>query len=425
MIHISVTKQTDNIPKGTYNQMVVIASSRKKKPDCSVKKILLTIITATIFLVACICFAFYEIQSESSSGLITASNTSKSSNLRSSTITSSYKLIDDLITKCKSRGLFKKRRNDGLWDFLIEEAVAYRKENGNIEINVMEVGMHSASQCIQAATLDLQSFCVEPSPNSLERIMKSFEKASPLTRRNIRFYQMAAGSSSGVDLEFSSSGGTGDHVGGAIDVWKMEKLPNAEQPKHEQKVTVKSVAIDDIIIADNPIEPTEDYTGKVINIGMNKMFLVKVDTQGFEPSVFSGLKKSIANHMIDYVITEYWPKGIDFMNDMTEKCVKPVEILELLASNGYKLFANFNVAHPSSDVPKEAKHYLNDGRINKIPYHDLKLHCMFYYDVERMFPSDTYKMGYWTDILAVAPHARLPNVPVSELGNLLKPHLIQ
>jgi len=391
---------------------------------------LIAILSVTVFLVACIWFAFYEIQSEmSSSGpgisQVTVSDGARSSNLRSSSLVSSYKIIDDLITKCKRGGVFRKRRNDGLWDFLIEEAIAYRKENDNVEINVMEVGMHSASQCIQSATLDLQSFCVEPSPNSLARIMQSFQKASPLTRRNIRFYQMAAGSSTGVELDFSSSGGTGDHVGGAIDVWKMEKLANAEQPKHEQKVTVKSVAIDDIIIANKPVEPTEDYTGKVESNGINKMFLVKVDTQGFEPSVFSGLKNSIANHLVDYVITEYWPKGIDFMNDMTEKCVKPVEILEMLASNGYKLFAMPNVAHPSSEVPKEAKHYLNDGRINKIPYHDLKLHCMFYYEVERMFPSEKYKMGYWTDILAVSPKARLPKVPVSELGNLLKPHLTQ
>ena len=82
-----------------------------------------------------------------------------------------------------------------------------------------------------------------------------------------------------------------------------------------------------------------------------------------------------------------------------------------------------NVSHPSSSVPKEAKHWLNDSRINNIPYHDLKAHCMFYYDVERRFPSEEYSMGYWTDILAVSPTARLPKVPVSELGQLVKPHL--
>ena len=414
--------------------MVKIASRKKKSNGLGdSKNIVLAIISLALFLVGTLCYAVYELHTHISpstagdgsttttTGTTTASNVS-SNNLRVSSPSSKYGLLDDLVTKQKPGGVLHRNGGDSLWDLLLKEAVMIRSENNGGDVNIMEVGMHSPKQCLMAAEAGLQSYCVEPSPNSLGRIMKGFDAAADSTKKNIRFYQMAAGSSTGIDLEFSSSGGTGDHVGGAIDIWHMEKLADAQQPAHESKVTVKSVAIDDII-ADNIVEPTNDYAGRGKNNRIDNMFLVKVDTQGFEPAVFSGLTKSIAEHKIDFLITEYWPKGIDFMNDMTDKCVKPVAMLEMLASNGYTLFAMANVSHPSSSVPKEAKHWLNDSRINNIPYHDLKAHCMFYYDVERRFPSEEYSMGYWTDILAVSPTARLPKVPVSELGQLVKPHL--
>ena len=242
--------------------MVKIASRKKKSNGLGdSKNIVLAIISLALFLVGTLCYAVYELHTHISpstagdgsttttTGTTTASNVS-SNNLRVSSPSSKYGLLDDLVTKRKAGGALKRAGGDSLWDLLLEEAVMIRFENNGGDVNIMEVGMHSPKQCLMAAEAGLQSYCVEPSPNSLGRIMKGFDAAADSTKKNIRFYQMAAGSSTGIDLEFSSSGGTGDHVGGAIDIWHMEKLADAQQPAHESKVTVKSVAIDDII-ADN------------------------------------------------------------------------------------------------------------------------------------------------------------------------------
>ena len=356
--------------------------------------------------------------------------------------TSQYYLMDDIITKSKRRGILQQRHGDALWPLLIDEAVAYSKEQGGdgSNMNIMEVGMHSADQSLHAAVRNLRVYGIEPSPKSRKRIIRDFTNTlNRQASKNVRFYQMAAGAKTGIDLDFTSTGGTGDHVGGGIDIWTMTKLDppsssttSTNNQKKENKVTVKSVAIDDIILT-NTIRPTDTFTEGDQNDVVEKekeedqnkkFFLVKIDTQGFEPSVFAGLHKSIEQHRIDFIITEYWPKGIDFMNDsMSDPCIKPVEMLELLAKNGYKLFANPNVSHPGKENPIGAKRYINDHRITGIPFHDLKAHCMWYYEIEKKFPSDSYKMGYWTDILAVSPQAKLRKNPITELGQILQPHL--
>ena len=405
--------------------MVKIGATKKKGRSKDGSNLLVALVSIPVLLViAVLCYAIYEIRSQepgivsSSSSSSTNSNNSKPKHLRSP---SAFRFNTDLLG-AKRGGKLQRTGADALWDMLLEEAVAIRAAENPAPIHVMEVGMHRPKQCLQAASMQLQAYCVEPSPNSIGRIIHGFEQAPEETRKNIRFYQMAAGPKSGLNLEFSSSGGTGDHVGGAIDIWTMKKLPeNAALPGHMTKVIVKSVAIDDIIY--DKVEPSKDFAGNGISNNIDKMFLIKVDTQGFEPSVFAGLKKAIANGKIDYIITEYWPKGIDFMNDMVEECVKPLEILKLLQAGGYSLYAMPNVSHPSEDVPKEAKHWLNDSRINNIPYHDVEAHCKWFYEVERKFPSSKYKYGYWTDILAVAPDARLPKKPVSELGGFLQKNL--
>ena len=367
-----------------------------------------------------------RLSSSSSSSSLSTTTNKGASNIQ-------YRLFDDLITK--SGKILKRRHADALWPLLIDEAVAYSKAHGGdgSDMNIMEVGMHSAGQSIHGATRNLQVYGIEPSPKSGQTIIKQLSNPrNQQASKNIRFYQMAAGATTGLDLDFTSEGSTGDHVGGGIDIWTMTKLPPASSTayqKERNKVTVKSVAIDDIILSNN-IPPTHTFAEENPKIhekedqDHNNFFIVKIDTQGFEPSVFAGLKKSIQQHRIDFIITEYWPKGIDFMNDsLSDPCVKPVQMLQFLASNGYKLFANMNVSHPGKENPTAAKSYINDFSLNGIPFHDLKAYCMWFYDIEKKFPSDAYKMGYWTDILAVSPKAKLAKIPATELGQILLPHL--
>ncbi len=180
---------------------------------------------------------------------------------------------------------------------------------------------------------------------------------------------------------------------------------------------VKTIAVDDII--HNSVKPTLDYREDKEDYKVDKMFLVKVDTQGYEPEVLTGMQKSIKEHKIDFLITEYWPKGIDLMQNVTadKRCEKPSQILQYLSDSGYILFALPIIGHPKA--PKKAKNYVKIDRGGRINYDDFKAHCEFFYEVEEKNPSDDYHMGYWSDILAVSPSARLPESPVSELGRIV------
>ena len=316
-------------------------------------------------------------------------------------------------------------QSEKVWNALLAEGEALNKDT---PIHIMEVGMHTATQCLQAAEHNLQAHCVEPSPGSYDRIIKIIKIAPKESQEKTRFYQLAASDTSGLDLPFSSGGGTGDHVGGGLDVWKMTKLKGSDA--NTGTVTVKSVAIDDIIY--NKVGPTEDFasTARAADDKIDKLFLLKVDTQGHEPSVFAGLKKAIQEHKIDFIMTEYWPKGIDLMNDSMgpQECTKPVAMMKLLRDAGYTLYTQSITAHPKSpenDAQKKVRLH-NRGKL-QTPIDDLMAHCMWFYELERENPDTTeqnYQMGYWTDVLAVAPGARLPKKAVSEVGELLAKHLL-
>lgn len=231
---------------------------------------------------------------------------------------------------------------------------------------------------------------------------------------------MAASDSSGNDLEFRSSGSTGDHVGSkAVNIWKMTKNSEAAMKNETNKSSnieiVQSVAIDDIVY--NKIGPSRDYAPlpRTVTGNIDKVFLLKVDTQGYEPNVFSGLGKAIKENKIDFIMTEYWPKGIDFMNDSMgpQECTKPVQTLQLLHEAGYTLYVLNLQSHPSA--PMKAKDILHENNVGNnaitYPIHNFMAHCMWFYEIERNNPDTTdvnYQMGYWTDILAVAPGVTIP-----------------
>jgi len=323
-------------------------------------------------------------------------------------------LFDKFYRKLLNKG------GDAFWDIFLEEGTVLQKENPTQKFHVMEVGMHDAKQCRYAAKKNFQVYCIEPSPVSTKRILSGGLNSDNEYAKYIQFYQMAAGSETGLDLPFHSTGSTGDHVGGAIDIWKMEKEP--EDPKSQSKATVvnvKSVAIDDII--DNKVEPTHDFSGNGKDNKIDKLYLLKVDVQGFEPLVFSGLMRSIEKHKIDFLVLEYWPKGIDFMMDAEEKCVKPVQILQTLIENGYELYATQLVSHPRApEAARDVLRKTNRGEANRIIFSDLMEHCKFFYKIEEIAPSDDYKMGYWTDFLAVSPEARFPQNPKTPMRSLMR-----
>ncbi len=307
---------------------------------------------------------------------------------------------------------------EGVWESFLEEAVAWKKETGEAT-HVMEVGVHRPKECLYAAKLGLESHCIEPSPRSHDRIMDKVRQEPKDVQTLVRVYQMAASSTTGIQLEFSGNGGTGDHVGSPITELSAAEKQSANS---QADTTVSSVAIDDIIY--NRVQPTEKTIDGTAHSPINKIFALKIDTQGYEPSVFSGLQKSIQEHKIDFIITEYWPKGMDLMLGASgsgsgsefqkDKCVMSVNILKLLHNAGYELYASWNISHPKA--PQDARSYINDGRINNIPFNDMMAHCKWYYDVEKKYPSDEYQMGYWTDVLAVSPNSRLAKARTTQLS---------
>ena len=176
-------------------------------------------------------------------------------------------------------------------------------------------------------------------------------------------------------------------------------FPKSKQGKIMQ---IPSMKLDDIIFG--KVKPTEV---KGLESGNNppdidEYWALKVDTQGFEPQVFAGLKESIKQQKFKYIMTEYWPNGIGLLNNSEEnKCEVAVEMMSTIAAAGYKIYAFPLVGHPHGTKDLRVKNALNDWKAR--PLHDLAADCQFMLDIESQFPNPEYHMGYWTDYLAVAP----------------------
>lgn len=277
---------------------------------------------------------------------------------------------------------------ENVWEQLLKEGENMLNGTGSPGIAI-EVGMHRAYQCVQAAEAGLEAHCFEPSPVNFRRVTRGVNSRPKEVQDRIHLYKMAAASTSNSTVQFSSSGSTGDHVG-SFNGWEMK----AEDPESAKSklVTVPTIRLDDVV----------DKFGKVL--------VAKIDTQGFEPQVLEGLQKSLEAHKVGFILMEYWPKGIDLMAGTEGQCIG-AKLLEQLRAYGYILYQMRVASHPAG--PKGAEDYLNQR-----PNHDLKANCQWYLDLERLLPSESYKMGYWTDIVAVSPRQPISN-PVTVCGKAL------
>ena len=290
--------------------------------------------------------------------------------------------------------------SDTVWEDLLLDAQREIKYKGH-DLITIEVGMHSADQCIMSAENGLQTYCFEPSPKSYQRIQdqiagtvgnsrlrKNQDAPSKDAVERVHVYNKAVGPKSGETVEFTSSGGTGDHVG-TVDMKSMgEKVNDAKQHDPEGEVMhVPTIALDDVILD---------------QIKQN-IYMLKVDTQGFEPSVFSGVTKSLSRHMIDYISFEYWPRGIDLLAGTKDECIASKLLQMLHDEYGYTLFQLTLIAHPNAGKKRA---YVNK-QITR-PVDNFETNCQWYFDLENVIHDerggdDSYRMGYWTDFLAVSP----------------------
>ena len=327
-----------------------------------------------------------------------------------------YALVSDIVIASTMSAEY-------VWDQLLMEASSF---SSNEEIVIIEVGMHTARQCRQAAQYGFSVHCLEPSPMSFARIQSQVQQNQPGQEHqtakkndNIHLYNMAASSESGHSIPFTASGSTGDHVGD-YDMWNMQRAPPVDpllQAKQGETIIVPTIRLDDIVANVTATTTTATISSTT---APSSVYLIKVDTQGFEPFVIQGMSNSLASQQIQFVLMEYWPRGMDLIsrssnnNDNTDDaaCKAANDVLELFFQHGYTLYAIPPSSHPRA--PAGAKQYLKTNYVPQSHDHTsvslinttattIQSFCQWFYQVEDLYPSTEYKMGYWADVLAVAP----------------------
>ena len=286
-----------------------------------------------------------------------------------------------------------------IWDALLKEGtVLLEQKRLSKNTIVMEVGMNRAVSCLQAAQAGFEAHCFEPSPASYQVCLvevKRYERQQKDGRNitgRVHIYNAAAGSKSNGTIHFLRSKSTGAHVIQEDELSKYAKEEVAEVPM---------MRLDDVV---------SKFDGA---------FLIKVDVQGFEPEIFRGLSESIANHKVQYMLLEYWPRGMDRMASSPDanKFQVSVQLLKELADAGYTLFQLKVQYHPGEPWGNRTNRVAHSH--GEYPPAELVEHCQWFYDMEEQLPF-AYHHGYWTDIFAVAPGSMIPENPLTTTGYALK-----
>lgn len=285
-----------------------------------------------------------------------------------------------------------------IWQSLLKEGSEMPKSIGsnngssNEKDVVLEVGMHILFQCRLAAEHGFDAHCVEPSPVNYKRVRNAFRthaRKDATLRDRIHLYNVAAGSETNQTVHFLSSGSTGDQV------LTAEQAQNSSAK--EYIVKVPTMRMDDLL---RPF---------------SRVFLAKIDTQGFEPAVVDGMQELIARQKVDYLLMEYWPRGMDKLSGRP-RCESAIEMLTSLAQAGYTLYQLGVAWHP-----KEPFQTTNASTRSMLllqrPFDNIVNNCNWFYELEEKVPIQI--MGYWTDVLAVSPQSRLPEDPSTQVGKIL------
>ena len=290
------------------------------------------------------------------------------------------------------------------WSDMLQEGENLNKELRGQDkatyLDIIEVGANDVTQAREIASHGFNAHSFEPSPKSYIKM------TTRLSRDNVPgifLYNVAVGNADGATVKFMDS----DSTGAAIVV-------NGE---NERTVEVKMVTIDHFLRGN--VSPDFGGDFPVIDNSTKHILAAKIDVQGFEPQVFSGMKETIQNRKIHYIMTEFWPKGIDKMNNYTSnKCEESLSFLTNLHNAGYILFAAPIEAHPRSDP--EGRQQTAANKLDR-RFDDLKEDCLELHRLEQKYPSKfDWSMGYWTDIFAVSPDAPLPSLPTTVFGKAIQ-----
>ena len=296
------------------------------------------------------------------------------------------------------------------WKDILTEGQNLNQENSGSVLydNVVEVGANNAKDALYMAEKGFQTHSFEPSPPSFQNIKGALQaKSGESGTENIFIYNYAVGDTDGETVLFENNPSTGAHV------------VSEEDASGTDVARVPTISIDKFL--EGGVAP--DFTTQKSPVAFqqqSKIYAAKVDVQGFEPFVFRGMKKVIQERRIPYIMTEWWPRGIEtgggnFEKKVEEKCELAMETMHLLHDAGYVLFATPLEAHPRLTDANGLQH-IKLRKMNR-RFDDLREDCLGIYDLEEKFPfteSNTY--GYWTDVIAVSPDAPLPKTLMTNFG---------
>lgn len=229
---------------------------------------------------------------------------------------------------------------------------------------VIEVGSKDGAQAQKALELGFTTHVWEPNPGSHARIVRRL--GSYIARKKATVNQQAASDVSGLSVPFPQKPSAGNGIGAATN-------PGS--------VNVQTVALDDL----------SEFSDDV--------FFLKIDVQGHEARVLQGISRSIKQHKFQYIMLEFWPTEMELPQHLIEgeRCTAAAALHQLVAA-GYVLFemAVKSRHWAETELPLTGERFARPLNFDGL--------CEWYKrrGVEHKQPT---QMGYWADVLAVAPGA--------------------
>ena len=198
------------------------------------------------------------------------------------------------------KGLALSISHYGTYEELESKIMEEKIEMGNIVVDVgANIGLHTLNMARIVGNTG-QVFAFEPDPSNFEILKKNVKINN---YKNIILEQKAVGDKHGRTTLYQS-----DHPG------KHRIFPQTEQAKSQ--VQVELTNLDNYFDSDM----------------IDKINFIKIDVEGLEFSVLKGMKNILKNNKNIKILFEFVPK------DTMEAGFIPIELLNYLTSNGFKLY---------------------------------------------------------------------------------------
>lgn len=169
-------------------------------------------------------------------------------------------------------------------------------------VNVIDIGANQGIYTLHIARLidSGRVFAFEPDPYLFRALERNCRRNNS---SNIELFNLAAGSTSGKEILFRSLLNSGDN-----------RLASSEHQKWFEPVEVQMAALDDIL---------PDVT-----VG-----LIKIDVQGWEYEVLSGMRRLLQRNPAAKIYFEFWPFGLNRAG------CPPLRLLEYFDQRSYNMHA--------------------------------------------------------------------------------------